>query len=365
MSFESFRQFGPRNSAEARPVGPQKTSKESMGKAVVEPQAGSLKSWLIPAAIIVSVEYLFALLIGFRVGFHYRIPFDVYAIAGAGVASTGIAAFTVAKFVKYALQREPRPARRLLADFPRCYGFVTGSLLIAVQMAVLCWTKIMLPLANPFWADPLLANIDHAVFRVDSWRVAKSSFGWAATTIDGAYATWILVKFVTIAIILALPESRKKTQVILAYFLIMACTALGQYLLSSGGPLFYARLGFGDRFSALPIEPWVRATGAYLWTDYLRAGGDVGTGISAMPSLHVAIALWVALVMRAYVPRWAFFGFGYFALILIGSVLLGWHYAADGVAAIAITLICWRAARGLAIGYSLQRFAQGRASATS
>ena len=31
-------------------------------------------------------------------------------------------------------------------------------------------------------------------------------------------------------------------------------------------------------------------------------------------------------------------------MILIGSVLLGWHYAADGVAAIAIALIAWQAA---------------------
>lgn len=306
-----------------------------------------MKSWAIPAAIIVAVEYLFAFLIGARVGFHYRIPFEAYAIAGVTTALLGIGAFVVFKFVSYAKQREAAPARRLVSEFPRCFGFVLGTVLVAVQMGVLTWTKIMLPLADPFWADPLLANADHLIFRMDAWKIAEALFGWAAPMVDGAYVTWLPIKFITLAVVLSLPESRKKTQAILAYFLIMACTALGQYLLSSGGPVFYAQLGFGNRFAALPIEPWVKVTSSYLWSDYLRAGGDIGGGISAMPSLHVAIALWVALVLRAYAPRLATLGFAYYALILIGSVLLGWHYGTDGIAATAITLVSWHFANHL------------------
>jgi PAP2 superfamily len=334
MSFESFRDFAPSNRADVEVARVQGPATKSAG----------VKTWVVPAAAIISVEYVFALLIGFKVGFHYRIPFESYAITGVGIAMFGVTVFIVCKFVSYAAQREPRPARRLLAEFPGCYGFVCGTLLVAVQMAILTWTKIMLPLTSPFWADPLLADIDHVIFRADPWKIAGALFGWAAPIVDGAYVTWVLVKFVTLAAVLAAAESRKKTQALLSYFLILACTALGQYLLSSGGPVFYERLGFGGRFEALPIEPWVKVTTSYLWNDYLRAGGDIGTGISAMPSLHVAIALWFALVMRSYLPRAAVLGYLYFALILIGSVLLGWHYAADGIAAIGITLISWRAA---------------------
>jgi hypothetical protein len=221
---------------------------------------------------------------------------------------------------------------------------VLGTVLVAVQMGVLTWTKIMLPLASPFWADPVLANFDHALFRVDPWRIAEVLFGWGAPLVDAAYVTWLPIKFLTLATLLASRESCNKAQALLSYFLIMAFTAIGQYLLSSGGPVFFERLGFGDRFAALPIEPWVKLTSSYLWHDYARAGGDIGTGISAMPSLHVAIALWVALVIRARAPRWKFLGFLYFALILVGSVLLGWHYAADGIAATAIALLSWRLA---------------------
>jgi hypothetical protein len=301
-----------------------------------------MKSWAVPATIIVAVEYLFALLIGVRVGFRYRIPLEAYALIGAGIASVAVLIFVSIKFVSYARQLEPRPLRRLLSDFPKCSAFVIGTFLVALEMGALTWTKIMLPIAAPFWADPWLANFGEALFGGPPWRVAYAVFGWAAPLMDAAYVTWVPIKFATLGVLLTLPESRKKTQALISYFLIMACTALGQYLLSSGGPIFYARLGFGDRFAALPVEPWVKLTSSYLWHDYLRVGGDIGTGISAMPSLHVAIALWIALVVRAYVPRLAGLGYLYFALILIGSVLLGWHYVADGIAAIGITLFSWR-----------------------
>lgn len=332
MSFLSFREF-----EQARRAG---TSDAQ--------SPGSLRSWVLPATALVAIEYLFALLIGAKVGFRYRIPFGDYAVIGAGTASAGVAIFIVRKFIGYAIEGERRPAPRLLAEFPRCLGFVIGTVLVAVQMAVLTWTKIMLPLASPFWADPLLANVDHAIFRVEPWKIAEALFGWASQVIDGAYASWIFVKFAMLAAVLAAPESRRKARVLLAYFLIMAFTAIGQYALSSGGPIFYQGLGFGNRFAALPVEPWVRGTSSYLWHDYLRAGGDIGTGISAMPSLHVAIALWIALTARAYTPRWAFLGLGYFMLVLIGSVLLGWHYAADTIVACLIAGLSWRMAPPMA-----------------
>ena len=303
-----------------------------------------MKSWVVPAAIIVAAEYLFALAIGLRIGFHYRIPFQTYALVGLSIASAGIVLFIVTKLIKYALESEERPARRLWSELPRIWPFAIGTLLVAVEIAVLNWTKIMLPIASSFWADPFLANLDHAVFRAEPWAVAQAVFGWAAPIVDRAYVTWALVKFATLIVVLALPESPTKTRVLIAYFLTVAAGAIGQYLLPSAGPIFYARLGFGDRFVALPTHPWVASASTYLWNDYLRAGGNVGTGISAMPSMHVAIALWVALAVRAFAPRLSPFGFFYFALILIGSVLLGWHYAVDGIAAVAIALLAWKIA---------------------
>jgi membrane-associated phospholipid phosphatase len=66
-----------------------------------------------------------------------------------------------------------------------------------------------------------------------------------------------------------------------------------------------------------------------------------------MPSVHVGIALWVALVCRAFVPRLQVVGWAFFAAIIVGSVHLGWHYAVDGLASILIAGLAWRAAAAL------------------
>jgi hypothetical protein len=307
-------------------------------------EGAEMQRWAVPAAIIVAVQYAFALLIEARVGYHYERTLLVYLDIGLRTATAGVMAYTLARFFGYAREKELRPTRRLLLDLPRCSSFVLGTALVTMQMAVLTWTKIMLPIAEPFWAGHLLAGFDHALFGTDPWRIAASLFGWAEPLIDVAYISWLPIKFIILAMLLAAPESDRKTRLVVSYFLIVGFTAIGQYLLSSAGPLFYDRLSYSNRFAGLPLEPWVKATSDYLWLHYQHRGTDVGAGISAMPSLHVAIALWFALAVRAYAPRFSFVGFTYYALIFVGSVLLGWHFFADGMAATVLTLLAWRIA---------------------
>jgi len=317
-----------------------------------------VRAWAFPAAIIVGLEYAVALLIGLRVGFHYSIPFEAYAVIGLTTVGATAAALIVVRLAYYASEKEQNPARRLLAEAPRFTGFAVGSLLVALQISVLTWTKVMLPIAAPFWADPVLARLDHSLFGKEPWVLAHRAFGWASPFLDLAYITWAPVKFATFVIVLVTSESERKARALVTYFVMLAAVALGQYLLSSAGPVFYAQFGFGSRFAALPIEPWVGTTRAYLWHDYLKAGGDIGGGISAMPSLHVAAALWVALIWNGFDRRLGVIGFSYFGLIAIGSVFLGWHYAVDGIVGAGIVLLAWAVAPGIA-----RRFGEGTADA--
>jgi membrane-associated phospholipid phosphatase len=60
-----------------------------------------------------------------------------------------------------------------------------------------------------------------------------------------------------------------------------------------------------------------------------------------MPSLHVGLAAWLAIVVASCFPRLKLIAWAYFAVILFGSVYLGWHYAIDGVAGLAIAWLAW------------------------
>jgi membrane-associated phospholipid phosphatase len=110
----------------------------------------------------------------------------------------------------------------------------------------------------------------------------------------------------------------------------------------SAGPIFYERIGLGERFAALPIQPWVQVTADYLWGNYQSRGAQVGVGISAFPSLHVAGAAWIALTVSLYARRLSIVAWSYFAIILVGSVSLGWHYAVDGIAGVILALGAWK-----------------------
>jgi hypothetical protein len=295
--------------------------------------------WIIPALGILCIEYFAAFRIGVTVGFHYQIPFQSFALTGSTVAAIGLALAMFWQLFCLWREGEDNPARRILGRLP--WSFVVGVLLVACQVAVLNWTKVMMPLAVGFWADPIFASLDHLLFGQDPWHFTHLVLGDYTQQIDRLYALWGPIKFTVLLIILCCPASGRKAQALTAYFLVMACGALGQYLGASAGPIFYGLLHFGDRFQDIPVGPWGVATRDYLWSDYLRGGGRVGGGISAMPSMHVAIALWMALANRAFLPRLQIVSWAYFLVILVGSVHLGWHYAVDGLVACAFTLAAW------------------------
>ena len=294
-------------------------------------------------SVIIAVEFAVALLIEAASGYRYSPPLLFYLLAASGMivlSLAGLSFFYLAQMerAKVPEKRQALWSRLKSSDLPFVYWAV------AAQFCVLAWLKAAMPFSVGFQADHLLADADAWIFGTDPWRLLQ----WLPPTlIDTAYVTWAQSTVFLMAILPLLPRSERRDWAIISFFLMMASAALLQYALPSAGPIFYERLGFGDRFADLPSSPWAQVTSDYLWANYSDNGSRIGAGISAFPSLHVAGAAWVAVVISSYVRKLAPVAWAYFALILMGSVYLGWHYALDGIAGLLIAaamcrLVAWR-----------------------
>lgn len=118
---------------------------------------------------------------------------------------------------------------------------------------------------------------------------------------------------------------------------------------SSAGPCFFERAGFGDDYSKMMVQLNVAAQTEAVWalaTQNLLWDGFVGTrdgsvGISAFPSLHVGTATLLALYAGSRNWLWGILGWTFAIIIMIGSVVLAWHYAVDGYAGAFFAIIIW------------------------
>jgi PAP2 superfamily protein len=128
-----------------------------------------------------------------------------------------------------------------------------------------------------------------------------------------------------------------KARHILSFMLTWSIGMVFAYLFSSMGPLFTG----GYDLSVAPDS--VRRAAEFLLANYKVHGALIGGGISAFPSMHVAIAAWLAIVLRD--RGWPKTGIAYFIGVFVCSVILGWHYAIDGVAGGAIAIVADRIAR--------------------
>ena len=124
---------------------------------------------------------------------------------------------------------------------------------------------------------------------------------------------------------------------ILSFMLTWSIGMVLAYLFASMGPLFT-----GAYDPAVAPES-VRLAAEFLWANYQAKGALIGGGISAFPSMHVAIAAWLGIALAD--RGWLKAGIAYFFGVFACSVILGWHYAIDGAAGAAIAIAADRIAR--------------------
>jgi hypothetical protein len=218
--------------------------------------------------------------------------------------------------------------------------------------------KSRIPDFLPFTFDPAFVAIDRWLhFGVEPWIIIQPVVGYPAITdfIDRLYYLWFPIIFVTFYWqVFATKHPVLRLQFILSYALCwMLIGTAGAIAFSSAGPVFLANLGLDDSaFTGLfaylhGLEAQGHSINALtvqdmLWKTYATGESFPFEGISAMPSMHVAVSLLLAIF--GWRRHWLLgVGFSAFALVIfLGSIHLGFHYAIDGyVAALMVAAIWW------------------------
>jgi hypothetical protein len=227
-------------------------------------------------------------------------------------------------------------------------GLVGGTALLAVGASMLLPLKLAIPHEIPFWIDQPLASAERGLFGTDAWIPLDRMFGWAAVPIDRIYAFWLPVHLAAFFAVLVVPPSPVKSRALITFSLAwLLLGGIAATLLSSAGPIFFDRLLGGDRFALL--SQTLQSRGARLalaesnamWRSYLEGHSGMISGISAAPSLHVAMSVWIYLAARTMAPRAALLALSYAIFIWVASVQLGWHYASDGLIGAIGMVVIW------------------------
>lgn len=243
----------------------------------------------------------------------------------------------------------PLNMQRYVRAFPVFFGFM---LLFSVFTSL----KSMIPDITTYSWDPFWADVDRTLHGgIDPWRILHPLLGYPPVTeaVNWVYTYWMFVKyFVLYAMLLSIKKPFLRMQFFYAYALSWTINgSLLAILWASGGPCFYEPLTGVDRFGELmsylksvsPEDPIPAIqTQAMLWEKYTKDIIDFGSGISAMPSLHVVAAFLFMMVGLHSHTIWKIAGVLFYISIVVGSIHLGWHYAVDGYIATLTTYLFWR-----------------------
>lgn len=207
---------------------------------------------------------------------------------------------------------------------------------------------------EPFSWDQTFDQWDVALhFGYRPWELLQPIFGNAPMTflLNFNYNLWFFImNFFWVHYAFIAKPGAERSRFYLTFFMTWAIGgSLAAIYFSSAGPCYYGNLGLGaDPYLPLMsylkgvneiIPIWAVDTQIYLWTEH--AAGSLYGGVTAMPSMHNATALLFVLTTwnKGGWLRWLMVA--HCAMIFLGSIHLGWHYAVDSYAAWALVVGLW------------------------
>lgn len=208
---------------------------------------------------------------------------------------------------------------------------------------------------NDYSWDKTFIAWDHSIHGNDPWILLQPYLGFPLITyiINLAYQFWLFLIYGGLLLFMfRFSDAKLREQFLIVFFASWAFigTALA-IMFASVGPCFVEPLFGIDRFT--PQIEYLRSvdlhypiladnTQQLLLERYRNRNSELGAGITAMPSMHVALACLFWLAARRVSKVAGYLGFAFLTTIMLGSVHLAWHYAVDGYVSIILIVALWK-----------------------
>lgn len=245
----------------------------------------------------------------------------------------------------------------------RLLSVVFPPLLFAVLVASFNIYKQTILAHIDFRYDGILAWMGRGLFFGHTpWTVSHHLLGpWATYVLDKLYHAWFLPMSVGIIACAFVPAQWRHLRMRYLITYVLVWIVLGSFVAGvfpAAGPFFTAFADPGSDFSGLLLRlqaeqdilqighPALRLTSLDvqhgLLALYNKGQLAMGGGISAMPSMHIALATLFAFAAFHISRTAGAIATVYALLIWIASFHLAWHYAIDGPVAAVFTWGLWR-----------------------
>ncbi len=263
-----------------------------------------------------------------------------------------LAFIMLALCVEGLLKAPGRPLGQVLTRVRGKGRFIAGGLMMFILgLSAYTTYKINIPDVVPFYADPYLAGIDRFFYGHNAWRVMHEAPIEVGLVIDFFYTrVWPVMLLSGVLGALTFVEGARLQRYAWSLFFVYAVMGtLIATLFSSVGPIFYTDFYSGtQQFTHLKpaIEGNPYISNILIYSDYLldayRSGQYMfASGISAFPSVHVAVATLSAWFLTSFGRRCAVLGWTNALIIQYGSIYSGWHYAIDGDVSLILVSAFW------------------------